>query len=218
VATGASAPAARPAAAPARRSALAAALAYAERAGAPPADGAPAPASSSAEATPGGEEVTGVDPELGGPLAAAPTPEARATPAPGALRRSTFLEWEKLVGRIEHASPALAGALEEAVPRLVNADRIVLGFQAEFTRSLVEQGRETLLLAAQEHFGTRPDITLDQLSSADGAAQSLASVSATRRDAAKNKRKHEALAHPMVLEAFDIFPDARGKASVRFEA
>ena len=61
-------------------------------------------------------------------------------------------------------------------------------------------------------------LALDLLDASEGAGQSLAAVSQSRRDAAKNKRKHEALAHPMVLEAFDIFPDARGKAVVRFEA
>ncbi|MCA9536550.1 MAG: hypothetical protein KC593_22865, partial [Myxococcales bacterium] len=193
---------------------LAAALAYADRAGEPSAERNPAPVAGPASAPQASTQEDAAAPQ--GP----PGEPAGAATAPGqaTLRRSTFIEWEKLVDRLEHASPALAGALEEAVPRLVNADRIVLAFHTDFTRSLVEQGRATLLAAAESHFGARPELQLEQLSGAEGATQSLASVSASRRDAAKNKRKHEALAHPMVLEAFDIFPDARGKAFVRFEA
>ena len=202
-----------PAAAP-RRSALAAALAYAERSSERPA--APAPAHDHVD-TPA--QAPADVPQSGAELAA-PRPEgpAAVTPPQGTLRRSSFLEWEQLVSRIEYASPALAGALEEAVPRLVNADRIVLAFVSEFTQSLVQQGQAILLAAAEDHFKTRPQLSFERLGLGDGGAQSLATVSATRRDAAKNKRKHEALAHPMVLEAFDIFPDARGKAVVRFEA
>jgi DNA polymerase-3 subunit gamma/tau len=202
-----------PAAAP-RRSALAAALAYAERSSERPS--APAPVRDQADSVaPAPADVPPPGSELAAPHSEAP---AAVTPPQGTLRRSSFLEWEQLVSRIEYASPALAGALEEAVPRLVNADRIVLAFVSEFTQSLVQQGQAILLAAAEDHFKTRPQLSFERLGHGDGSAQSLATVSATRRDAARNKRKHEALAHPMVLEAFDIFPDARGKAVVRFEA
>jgi hypothetical protein len=100
---------------------------------------------------------------------------------------------------------------------VVNADRIVLMFPSDFTQSLAEQGREALLKAAEAHFsGRRPELSLELMERRTHDVQTIASVSESRKHAERNKRKHEALAHPMVLEAFDIFPDARGKAVVRF--
>ncbi len=199
-----------------RRSPLAAALAYAERAVPDVVEASSEAASDDSDASsePEATEQDGAEPDSVHPPASA---QEATAPEGATIRRSTFLEWEALVTRIQHASPALAGALEEAAPRVVNADRIVLMFPSDFTQSLAEQGREALLKAAEAHFsGRRPELSLELMERRTHDVQTIASVSESRKHAERNKRKHEALAHPMVLEAFDIFPDARGKAVVRF--
>jgi len=151
--------------------------------------------------------------------APAPTPESRDSQRPG-FRRNALLDWEPIVARLRETHPALAAMVEQSEARVVSKEKLVLGFEeGSFFGRQASQPEALAALAAAAHsvLGATPQIEL-KLDKAPGTkTRTLADVEKGRRDAEGEQRRRAALGHPAVLDALDVFPDARGSEEVRFD-
>jgi len=203
-----------------------------------PAPAAPAAPQSDARTLPpeGDQPRRAVVDERPAPLSRAPTPgEPPAAPTapepqassdmaaaqkPPALRRNALLDWEPIVARLRETHPALAAVVEQGDARLVTAEKVVIGFQegSFFGRQASQpESVEALAAAAAVVLGSRPTIEIKLDRAGDSRGRTLADVAKKRREAEGEQRRREALGHPTVLDALDVFPDARGTEEVRFE-
>jgi DNA polymerase-3 subunit gamma/tau len=137
------------------------------------------------------------------------------------IRRAALQEWEELVGTLEQQQPALAAVLEHGIPKAVGPDRIVLSFkdgsfygrQAESPESI-----EAIVRIAEQQLGARPKIEIRFDAQGEAVTKTVAAVAAQRREAEVEAKRKEALNHPIVREAVDVFPESAGKLQVHIEA
>jgi DNA polymerase-3 subunit gamma/tau len=137
------------------------------------------------------------------------------------IRRAALQEWEELVGTLEQQQPALAAVLEHGIPKTVGPDRIVLSFkdgsfygrQAGSPESIAAIAR-----IAEQQLGGRPEIEIRFDAQGEAATKTVAAVAAQRREAELDAKRKEALNHPRVRDAVDVFPESAGKLKVLIEA
>jgi DNA polymerase-3 subunit gamma/tau len=137
------------------------------------------------------------------------------------IRRAALQEWEELVGALEQQQPALAAVLEHGIPKAVGPDRIILSFkdgsfygrQAESPESIEAIGR-----VAEQQLGARPQIEVRFDAQGEAATKTVAAVAAQRKEAEAEAKRKEALNHPRVRDAVDVFPESAGKLTVHIEA
>jgi DNA polymerase-3 subunit gamma/tau len=137
------------------------------------------------------------------------------------IRRAALQEWEELVGALEQQQPALAAVLEHGIPKAVGPDRIILSFkdgsfygrQAESPESI-----EAIERVAEQQLGARPQIEVRFDAQGEAATKTVAAVAAQRKEAEAEAKRKEALNHPRVRDAVDVFPESAGKLTVHIEA
>ena len=137
------------------------------------------------------------------------------------IRRAALQEWEELVGTLEQQQPALAAVLEHGIPKAVGPERIVLSFkdgsfygrQAESPESIA-----AIVRIAEQQLGARPEIEIRFDAQGDAATKTVAAVALQRKEAEVEAKRKEALNHPVVREAVDVFPESAGKLKVHIEA
>jgi len=137
------------------------------------------------------------------------------------IRRAALQEWEELVGTLEQRQPALAAVLEHGIPKAVGPDRIVLSFkdgsfygrQAESPESIA-----AIVRVAEQQLGARPKIEIRFDAQGEAATKTVAAVAAQRKEAEVEAKRKEALNHPVVRDAIDVFPESAGKLKVHIEA
>ncbi|MGB5286433.1 MAG: DNA polymerase III subunit gamma/tau, partial [Polyangiales bacterium] len=137
------------------------------------------------------------------------------------IRRAALQEWEELVSALEQQQPALAAVLEHGIPKAVGPDRIVLSFkdgsfygrQAESPESIAAIER-----VAEKQLGARPEIQIRFDAKGEAATKTVAAVAAQRKEAEADAKRKEALNHPRVRDAIDVFPESAGKLKVHIEA
>jgi DNA polymerase-3 subunit gamma/tau len=137
------------------------------------------------------------------------------------IRRAALQEWEELVGTLEQQQPALAAVLEHGIPKAVGPDRIVLSFkdgsfygrQAESPESIA-----AIVRVAEQQLGARPKVEIRFDAQGEAATKTVAAVAAQRKEAEWEAKRKEALNHPVVRDAVDVFPESAGKLKVHIEA
>ena len=137
------------------------------------------------------------------------------------IRRAALQEWEELVGTLEQQQPALAAVLEHGIPKAVGPDRIVLSFkdgsfygrQAESPESIA-----AIVRVAEQQLGARPKVEIRFDAQGEAATKTVAAVAAQRKEAEVEAKRKEALNHPVVRDAVDVFPESAGKLKVHIEA
>jgi DNA polymerase-3 subunit gamma/tau len=137
------------------------------------------------------------------------------------IRRAALQEWEELVGTLEQQQPALAAVLEHGIPKAVGPDRIVLSFkdgsfygrQAESPESIA-----AIVRIAEQQLGARPEVEIRFDAQGEAAAKTVAAVAAQRKQAEAEATRKEALNHPIVRDAVEVFPESAGKLKVHIEA
>ena len=136
------------------------------------------------------------------------------------IRRAALQEWEDLVGALQAQQPALAAVLEHGVPKVVGPDRIVLSFQHDsFYGRQAESpdSIEAIRRVAEARLGARPEIEI-RFDAGDGPPKTVAAVAAQRKEAEFEAKRREALNHPRVRDAVDVFPESADKLDVHIEA
>ncbi|MDH3655973.1 MAG: DNA polymerase III subunit gamma/tau [Myxococcales bacterium] len=137
------------------------------------------------------------------------------------IRRAALQEWEELVGTLEQQQPALAAVLEHGIPKAVGPDRIVLSFKdGSFYGRQAESPESVAAIAqvAERQLGARPEIQIRFDAQGEAANKTVAAVAAQRKEAEAEAKRKEALNHPRVRDAIDVFPESAGKLKVHIEA
>jgi len=137
------------------------------------------------------------------------------------LRRAALQEWEELVASLQKHQPALAAVLEHGVPKAVSSERIILSFQeGSFYGRQAEspEAVEAVARVAEERLGARPEVEIRFDALTEGSKKTVAAVAAQRKEAEVEAKKREALNHPRVRDAMEVFPEAAGKMDVHVEA
>ena len=137
------------------------------------------------------------------------------------IRRAALQEWEQLVGSIRQLQPALAAVLEHGVPRLVSPERIILSFQEDSFYGRQAEARESIeaiVQVAEKQLGAKPEVDVRFDANADATPKTVAAVSAQRKEAELDAKRKEALDHPRVRDAIEVFPESAGKVDVHIEA
>ncbi|MGB8222973.1 MAG: DNA polymerase III subunit gamma/tau [Polyangiales bacterium] len=137
------------------------------------------------------------------------------------IRRAALQEWEELVGTLEQQQPALAAVLEHGIPKTVGPDRIVLSFKAGSFYGRQAESPESIaaiVRIAEQQLGARPEIEIRFDAQPDSTSKTVAAVAAQRKEAEVEAKRKEALNHPRVRDAIDIFPESAGKLKVHIEA
>jgi len=136
------------------------------------------------------------------------------------IRRAALQEWEEMVGRLEQEQPALAAVLEHGVPKTVGPERIVLSFKDGSFYGRQAQSPESIAAierVAEQQLGARPQVEI-RFDEAEGSSRTVAAVAAQRKEAELEAKRKEALNHPRVRDAMDVFPESAGKLNVHIEA
>ena len=137
------------------------------------------------------------------------------------IRRAALQEWEELVGALAQRQPALAAVLEHGIPKAVGPDRIVLSFKDGSFYGRQAQSPESIAAItqlAEERMGMRPEIEIRFDAHGEATNRTVAAVAAQRKEAELQAKKKEALNHPRVRDAIDVFPESAGKLDVHIEA
>ena len=136
------------------------------------------------------------------------------------IRRAALQEWEEMVGRLEKEQPALAAVLEHGVPKTVGPERIVLSFKQGSFYGRQAQSPDSIAAIeriAEQQLGARPQVEI-RFDEAEGSTRTVAAVAAQRKEAELEAKRKEALNHPRVRDAMDVFPESAGKLNVLIEA
>jgi DNA polymerase-3 subunit gamma/tau len=136
------------------------------------------------------------------------------------IRRAALQEWEEMVGRLEQEQPALAAVLEHGVPKTVGPERIVLSFKDGSFYGRQAQSPESISAierVAEQQLGARPEVQI-RFDEGEGSTRTVAAVAAQRKEAELEAKRKEALNHPRVRDAVDVFPESAGKVNVHIEA
>jgi len=137
------------------------------------------------------------------------------------IRRAALQEWEELVGALEQQQPALAAVLEHGVPKVVGPERIVLSFKAGSFHGRQAKSPESIaaiVRIAEQRLGARPEVEIRFDAQPDATTKTVAAVAAQRKEAEVEAKRKEALSHPRVRDAIDVFPESAGKLKVHIEA
>ena len=117
--------------------------------------------------------------------------------------------WRAILERVRTARPAVASALEHAIPLEVGTARIVVGFEpsAAFlaARASEPDALEILTREARAHFGAATLVVVDASAKASSGVRTIASVDAERRSAEVSLARAAIQAHPLVEEAIRLF-------------
>ncbi|MCS6799356.1 MAG: DNA polymerase III subunit gamma/tau [Myxococcota bacterium] len=130
----------------------------------------------------------------------------------GALAMTTADAWARIVAAVEERQPAVAAVLVDASPLVVEPGRLVIAFapQAEFQLELASRAdsRRLIAAAAAQVLGSEPNVEIEITKHRGAAPPSLSEVEQAERRARREARRREALEHPRVADARELFPDA----------
>lgn len=124
-------------------------------------------------------------------------------------------EWASIVTLLRERQPALGAILEHGIATEVTATRLVLRFpEGSFfgRQAKAPSAKDTILNAAAEVLGERPVLEVE-FGALDGQA-TLAQVESAAKLARTEATRKEALTHPAVVDALQVFPEAQDKAEV----
>ena len=194
-----------------------------------PAQESPPPRRPSLEMEPAETAPTDTAPTDTAPTDTAPTEakEARRTPVEGPraevdLDGSGMHAWQSIVHALRDAKPALAAILEHGAPLSVTRERIVIGFpEGSFfgKQAEADEARSEVAEAARKVVGGKPEVVVRSTSAAEAApaGPSVAELEAKRRRDAQRDREQEAMRHPLVRGALEVFPEGAGSVKVNVE-
>jgi DNA polymerase-3 subunit gamma/tau len=130
--------------------------------------------------------------------------------------------WQQIVGRLRESKPALAAVLEHGAPLSVTRERIVIGFpEGSFfgQQAQPEEARNDIAEEAREVVGGKPAIEVRYTSEAEprAAGPTVAELEAQRRETSRKQREEEAMKHPLVVGALEVFPEGAGHVKVNVD-
>jgi DNA polymerase-3 subunit gamma/tau len=131
-----------------------------------------------------------------------------------------LLVWERSLGHVREARPALAAILEHGVPLSIAREELVLAFPSgSFFGKQAESrdSKEGIAAGAAKVIGGTPEIVIRFTAEAEKKGLSVAEATERKRTDTRDERKREALSHPRVQEALQIFPEGAGNVKVHVD-
>lgn len=124
--------------------------------------------------------------------------------ATGSLGADGFAAWRSIVDTLRAQNGRIASFYDHAVPLHVDAERIVLGFDADYVfaeHAMEPAARDLLIASARRHFGRSPAVTFERAASRSGTiAQAENAEKRARTDAARRSIAE----HPLVTAAIEL--------------
>ena len=119
-------------------------------------------------------------------------------------------EWEHVLGKLESVNVTLSGAFEPARVLAWTADRLELGFPAQFetNKELAEGKLDALREVLAKEYAHAPKILIKLIEDAELAATPARSVLEATREkstAERTKRESEAREHPITKHVLQTF-------------
>ncbi|HEX2676562.1 MAG TPA: DNA polymerase III subunit gamma/tau [Polyangiales bacterium] len=145
--------------------------------------------------------------------AAAPTTvrEPAAQPAP-ALNGAIPAQWLEIVSQLKSSQPALGAVLEHGMPMEVSAKVLRIGFGDNSFFGKQAQSpvaREAILRTAELVLGARPELSF-AAGAGDARVATINEVEEAARSTRKAEKKAQALSHPSVRDALEVFGETEG--------
>jgi DNA polymerase III subunit gamma/tau len=182
--------------------------------------GAAPPAGRSAAPAPRAQRSAPAEPDATATTAAT-APAATSTAAPASANDTPMDAWARILDGLAQQRPDLAPALKHASPMEVSPERLTLGFApGSFHRRLADgpEARAALREVAGGVLGRAPELRfVDADAGAENAGPTLAEVEARRREQERVLVRQEALSHPRVQDAMQIFPSHADQVQVRID-
>ena len=158
------------------------------------------------------------------PRETAPAPSfnaAQSTPRPAASASASPDElWVELVEALRTPRPALSACLEHGAAQSISKERIVIVFpRGSFFGDQAQspEAREHIAEAAAGILGAKPAVEVTFGNVGENTSKSIAQAEATRVKERQDAQKAEALSHPRVLEALEVFPEAKNRIDVNVD-
>ncbi|MGE5180764.1 MAG: DNA polymerase III subunit gamma/tau, partial [Acidobacteriota bacterium] len=117
-------------------------------------------------------------------------------------------EWEHVLGKLEAIHVTLPGAFEPARVLAWTADRLELGFPAQFEaiKERAESKLDTLREVLKSEFAQAPKITIKVIADAEAtASRSILEATRDKSSAERSKRESEAREHPITKHVLQTF-------------
>ena len=150
---------------------------------------------------------------------AAPLVDRPPPPKPAAQEGPIPEPWLQIVERLKHSQPALGAILEHGIASEVSPQKLVLHFPegSFFGRQAKAPAAQRQIVAeAEAVLGSRPALDINFGEPKPGTA-TVAEVEKQQRDAQHEKRLDAARNHPAVVQAIEVFPEARDFVDVRIK-
>lgn len=202
----------------------------------PPSSQAPTPAAQPSQAHPSepaapaqASPAPPPQPDVPEPSAAPAETAADASPPPERpsavvdvplSEQSTMAAWERILNRVRDSRPALAAILEHGAPKSIEPTQIVVAFPpgSFFGNQAGERdSREGLAICAEQVIGAKPKIEIVYSADSDGRGRTLAEVDDRRREDQREQTRREALNHPTVVDAIQVFDVAPNAVKVQVD-
>jgi DNA polymerase-3 subunit gamma/tau len=126
--------------------------------------------------------------------------------------------WREIIGALQRSQPALSAVLEHGMPQRVDAGGIVVSFEeGSFfgKQAAAAPARHALADAAERVLGRRPPVEVGF--GLNGNRTTVAAVDAEKQKQRRDLAEKDALNHPRVKDALDVFPEAEGQIDVIVE-
>ncbi|MEM9189461.1 MAG: DNA polymerase III subunit gamma/tau [Myxococcota bacterium] len=128
--------------------------------------------------------------------------------------QSLMAVWERILHHVRESRPALAAILEHGAPRTIDRQKLLVAFpKGSFfgTQASDPESRHGLAQCAEKVIGAQPKVEIEFSADSNGQGRTLADVDHQRRADARDEKRRQALSHPAVVDAiqvFDVRPDA----------
>ncbi len=153
---------------------------------------------------------------------ATPKPARTTSSQPSPSPSSTPALWEAVVSRLRTSRPALAAVLEHGVIESLEPHHIVIAFEKQSFYAHQADSPEALAAVAEiaAHVmnldaGSLPKVEITR--AAPTSRESLVKQKGDQIKARQEKVRQQALAHPAVKDALEIFSEASSKIDVRVD-
>jgi hypothetical protein len=137
--------------------------------------------------------------------------EPAAQPAP-ALNGAIPAQWLEIVSQLKSSQPALGAVLEHGMPMEVSAKVLRIGFGDNSFFGKQAQSpvaREAILRTAELVLGARPELSF-AAGAGDARVATINEVEEAARSTRKAEKKAQALSHPSVRDALEVFGETEG--------
>jgi len=117
--------------------------------------------------------------------------------------------WEQFLDALGESEPALSAILEHGEPREFSSEHLLFAFpEGSFyaQQTNTNESRAALTRALERHLSIRPLISIVGDAKSDTSSGTVAALKEERLDQRREEQRKQALNHPLVVEALQLFP------------